>query len=179
MSEEKMIEKAILGDEECIRLLIDQWYPIIRIFCYRCVNNWTEADDLTQEVFLKMVVNFPDYNEKGKFKSWIFKIAANTCKDYYRQKAKNHFFATKENEVSEQEMAENDFAGNVVERESLNSILNSLPYKYRECIILRYYYQFTLEEIGELLHVPKSTVNTRIRRGLLHLHNILGEDYYE
>lgn len=178
MSEEKMIEKAILGDEECIRLLIDQWYPIIRAFCYRCINNYTEADDLTQEVFLKMIVNFPNYNEKGKFKSWLFKIAANTCKDYYRRNARTEVFRCKENEVMVNEAIENDFSGNVVEKELLKKTLSALQYKYRESIILHYYDQFTLEEIGEILHIPKSTVNTRIRRGLAYLRYILGEDSY-
>ena len=178
MSEEKIIEKAILGDEECIRQIIDQWYPIIRTFCYRCINNSTEADDLTQEVFLKMIVNFPKYKEKGKFKSWLFKIAANTCKDYYNQKARNQIFSIGQNEMIENDAIESDFSSNIVEKELLKNTLNSLKYKYRESIILHYYYQFTLEEIGEILHIPKSTVNTRIRRGLDYLHHILGEDLY-
>ena len=178
MTEEKIIERAILGDEECIRMLIDQWYPGIRTFCFQCINNYTEADDLTQEVFLKMIVNFPKYDEKGKFRSWLFKIAANVCKDYYRQKSRKQFFSMESNEVIENEAMESDFASKVVEREVLKNTLDSMQYKYRESIILHFYYQFTLEEIGEILHIPKSTVNTRIRRGLAYLYRILGEDSY-
>jgi RNA polymerase sigma-70 factor (ECF subfamily) len=175
VSEEKIIEKAILGDEECIRIIIDKWYPIIRTFCYRCINNYTEAEDLTQEVFLKVVINFPKYNEKGKFKSWLFKIAANTCKDYYKHKSNEPIFSELENEMQNSELIEEDFSSNFIEKELLKSALCSLKYKYRESIILHYFHHFTLQEIGEILHVPKATVNTRIRRGLSQLNDILKE----
>lgn len=176
MSEEKNIEKAILGDEECIRIIIDKWYPIIRSFCYRCINDYTEAEDLTQDVFLKVVINLPKYNEKGKFKSWIFKIAVNTCKDYYKYKLNNSFFSELKIEMQDNELIEEDFSGNFIEKELLKSALCSLKYKYRESIILHYFHQFTLREIGEILHVPKATVNTRIRRGLSQLNDILKEE---
>lgn len=173
MSDEKIIENAVLGDVECIRLLIDKWYPLIRAFCYRCIKNITEADDLTQEVFLKVIVALPNYNEQGNFKSWLFKIAANTCKDYYKQKKINLI------PNIEDKLFDDDFANHVTERELLQNALNLLPYKHKESIILHYYNQFTLQEIGDILHIPKSTVNTRIRRGLALLQIILKESEHE
>ncbi len=170
MDEEQIIKKAMLGDKSCTQALIHSYYDIIYCYCYRLSGNKTVGADLCQDVFMKMTLKLPSYKNQGKFKSWLFKIAINTCRDEMR---KRHYEDKLDDKLTEQNT-------NIVTQTEnsmlIKKALDLLPIIQREVIILRFYHDFSLEDIARFQHIPVATVKTRLHRGLKKMKTILGED---
>lgn len=82
MSEdEQLIEKIHNGSEEAMETLVRRHYQNVFAFVYRRTGEYHLAYDLTQEIFLKMIKSLHFYHERGKFRSWLIKIAVNKCRD--------------------------------------------------------------------------------------------------
>jgi len=129
--------------------------------------------DLTQEVFVKMVASIETYENRGKFRSWLFTIAANHLRNHWKYESRHE-------EYEFEEESENDIASsweNVTDSAELLNALSRIPTDQRDCIVLKYYYGFNSREIAEMLKVKEPTVKARIRYGLNKLSILLkGEE---
>jgi len=129
--------------------------------------------DLTQEVFVKMVASIETYENRGKFRSWLFTIAANHLRNHWKYESRHE-------EYEFEEESENDITSsleNVTDSAELLNALSRIPTDQRDCIVLKYYYGFTSREIAEMLKVKEPTVKARIRYGLNKLSILLkGEE---
>lgn len=124
------------------------------------------CEDIAQEVFIKAYQSLNGYNPKLKFSSWIYRIAHNLCVDYLRKRnKKNHLSLDIEDEESQaliQKIASDDnIAKNIQSHETnqaVQSIIQSLPDKYRTVIILAFIEGKSYEEISDILQIPIGTV---------------------
>lgn len=140
-----------------------------------------EAEDVTQEVFVKLWKNIKKFNPEKKFKTWLFQIAKNTCIDFLR-KNKNLVSAEA---IDEEHMAmelENLADKNPLPQELLDSehfakkleeILNTLPQPQKLTVTLYLQNDLTFLEIAEILNQPLNTVKSRYRRALLSIRESL------
>ncbi|GIN87465.1 RNA polymerase subunit sigma [Heyndrickxia sporothermodurans] len=134
------------------------------VFSY--VNNKTVAEDLTQDIFVKCYRSIHTYNRKAKFRTWLWRIAINHCKDYLKSwYNKNVVFI--ENTASSI-WTEKDLVEKVVIQKDddihlVNTVMD-LPIKYREVIYLYYFEGLTIKEISLLLDVKGNTVKSRMKR---------------
>jgi RNA polymerase sigma-70 factor, ECF subfamily len=156
------------GKAQLIERLIDDHEQQILKLIYFYVNDWSSAQDICQEVFIKAYNALDDFNQESTYKTWIYRIAINKCKDYKKSAyfRKNtivdrfHRLLNKEEAGSpEDELLRSEHNDTVAQH------IFSLPIKYREAIILYYYEDLSTDEIGELLKVNPSTVRTRLNRG--------------
>ncbi|MCM3618810.1 sigma-70 family RNA polymerase sigma factor [Sutcliffiella horikoshii] len=149
--------------EEMVVWAMDHHGEEIKRLIYTYVRNYAVVDDLSQEVFVKVYKNLHVFRGDSEFKTWIYRIAINSCKDYLRS------FKHKVQQLVQPLLASGEQTEAMVlmseERQELASIVMNLPLKYREAIILHYYRDFSVEEISELLEVNKNTVKTRLKRG--------------
>jgi len=103
ISDKKIIENYLKGDEKYLEILIQKYLKPIYGFVFKYVGNADEAEDITQAVFIKVWKNIKKYDKNKSFKTWIFSIAKNTCIDYLRKK-KAIPLSNFENEKGEEEI---------------------------------------------------------------------------
>ena len=84
--EEQLVRDYLKGDENSLEILIGQYLKPIYSFIYRYVGNASEAEDITQEVFVRVWKNLKKFDQNKKFKTWIFGIAKNASIDWLRKK---------------------------------------------------------------------------------------------
>lgn len=173
-SDEQFITNYLAGDEKSLELLIERYLKPIYSFTYRYVGNSQEAEDITQEVFVRVWKNLKKFDKKKSFKTWIFSIAQNASIDFLRKK-KAIPFSEFENEKGENLLTNtladlNPFNPKL----SLVPVLERMPPKYRMVLFLRYNDRSTFREIAETLQESINTVKTRHRRGIAILRELLG-----
>ncbi len=183
MSENELIADYLDGDEQSLELLIGQYLKPIYSFVSRYVGNSQEAEDITQEVFVRVWRNLKKFDQEKSFKTWIFSIAKNASLDHLKKKRAIPF--------SEFDQAD---GGNLVtdaladpaplplallERADMAKMLNvameKLSPQYRMVLFLRYNDHFNFREIAESLGEPLHTIASRHRRALIKLKEILTE----
>lgn len=138
---------------------------LIRI-SYSYMKNLSDAEDITQEVFIKLLEKRPDFKNKTHEKSWLIRVAINLSKD----KLKSSYF---KNTTS----LEDDFVDTTQEDTDVIQAVLSLPLKYRSIVFLYYYENYSISEISNILNIKESTVGSQLSRGRKLLKSILKEDF--
>ncbi|WP_312097217.1 sigma-70 family RNA polymerase sigma factor [Niallia sp.] len=153
--------------EELLRELIELYAESIKRLAYTYVKNWSAAEDITQEVFIKCYENIEGFRGDSSYKTWLYKITRNKCKDYLKSKWYRSFFPTDfmQERIGNNEFSTEEQALNKLEDIELSQKVLALPTKYREIIILFYYEQLKMKEIEALTHLNVDTIKTRLRRG--------------
>ncbi len=147
--------------------IVVQYEKAVVQFAYTYVKDWSLAEDISQDVFIKIYKNLKRFEQRSELKTWIFSITANHCKDYLRSTKRKtawwndivHVFQKQSIESPESILIQDE------SNKSLGEDLLSLPIKYREILVLFYYEDLNTEEISKLLKVNASTVRTRLERG--------------
>lgn len=173
----ELVEEIIRGSEAAMEVLTRRYYRDIFAFVYRKVGNRDVAYDLTQEIFIKMVQRVAGLKNRQAFKSWLYQIAVNHCRDYWRSSAYQQ--DSKQVEILEQMKSDGSEVPYIFERketrEHVKKALHSLPDMQREAVILKYFHHLKIQEIADMTHANVSTVKSRLKQGLTKLAVILRE----
>jgi len=173
MSDEALlIEKAQNGDVSAFEKLVSLYAKKIYNYCYRMMDSREDAEDLAQEVFIKVYQNLKSFKGDSKFSTWIYRIAYNTCVDRYRKGRKLDIVSLnydKNEDHVEIELVSNDPLPEeeVIKRERYRKLLTciaGLKPEYKTVIILRDIKNYSYAEIAEILQVPLGTVKSHISR---------------
>jgi RNA polymerase sigma-70 factor (ECF subfamily) len=166
-SDEELIKKYLKGDEKSLEVLIKRYLKPIYSFAFNFVLNQQDAEDLTQEIFLKMWRNLKKFKKEKNFKSWLFTIAKNTCFDFLRKKRRNLILNAENLEIVA------DLTPSLLEKmekesllEKLKKEIEKLPFKMKEVIDLHYNFGLNFREISEILGEPMNTVKSRHKRAI-------------
>lgn len=143
-------------DEEKIDALIRENYIYIYRYCFFHVGNKEAAQDITQDVFLKFIKELDHYCEYGKLKNYLYVIAKNSIKDYFRKPKEANLENIKE-EYYDGGLAE------VPERLDIMKALECLEPLDKELIILRYYQELRIRDIALIVNMPKSTIRYKLK----------------
>lgn len=176
-----LVQKATKGDQKAYTELMERYRDAIYFMLLKMVNNASDAEDLTIEAFGKAFKNIDQYAPNYAFSTWLFKIATNNCIDFIRKK--------KANTVSldigddDDEKTSPDIMAPILDPEEslikdqkldlLRSIVSKLKPRYRKLIELRYFKEFSYEEISVELELPIGTVKAQLFRARELLYNIL------
>src|ERR1043166_3343949 len=157
------IHGAQHGDAACFDRLADHFAGRVYGFLYRLTGSRNDAEDLMQEVFVRVIRMIAGYQHDGRFESWIFRIAANLCRDRVRriQRTPKHLALEGSDDGSEegggsfQSLAANDSGpdARMVKTEELDALgvaLAQLPENERTVIMLRHFSQMSFKEIAEI-----------------------------
>lgn len=180
-SDEQLVTDYLAGDEESLEILIKSYLRPICNFIYRYINNGQEAEDITQEVFVKVWRNLKKFDQSKSFKTWIFSIAKNTSIDWLKKKKTIPFSSFKNEEgedlfvktLADPAPLPNEIFERVNIADALNIAINQLSPKYRMVLLLRYNDHFNFREIAETLNEPLNTIKSRHRRALILLKKLL------
>lgn len=162
---EEYIEKLRKKDENAIRIFIKEYKIPLYNYIYRILYNKDDAEDLLQEVFLKFFKNIEHIDFKRNIKAFIFKIARNSCIDFLRKRKNEMPFV---DEIYEKPC---NFYERMKLKGKIERALLNLKKEDREIIILKYFENFKIKEISEIMGIPENTVKIKILRALKKLRN--------
>lgn len=177
----KVIDRAMRGDRKAYTELLNRYRDSVYYVMLRMVNNPSDAEDLTIEAFGKAFHNLAKYAPSHAFSTWLFRIATNNCIDFMRRKSQiPRPFDHDEGEEDEMEAtvpsdtrAPDEL---MIDRETaaaLHSIVKSLKPRYRRLIELRYFEDYSYEEIAAELSLPIGTVKARLFRAKVLILNMV------
>lgn len=179
--DEQLIADHLNGDEYALPMLIERHLTAVYSFVYRLIGNQQDAEDITQEVFIRVWRNAKRYNADYSFRPWLFTIARNAAIDWMRKK-KSAVFSDFENSEGENTILDtladveplpNEITARAMDKKILENALNKIPPMYREVVVLRYESSLTFEEIRQIVDRPLDTVKSQHRRALIMLRKLL------
>jgi RNA polymerase sigma-70 factor (ECF subfamily) len=181
LTDEQLIEIYLKGNKKALELLISRYLKPIYNFVYKYVNNSHDAEDITQETFVKIWKNLKKFDQEKKFKAWIYQVARNTMIDFFRRRKTIPFSrfedANGDNVLIETLADLNPLPLEIFEKKDwaqrLTAAIDQLSPKYRAVVSMRYHEQLTLQEIAKILGEQLNTVKSRYRRALIELRRIL------
>ena len=175
-----LLDRCLAGEDSAWEALLRDYTRKIYNLCYRFTGRVEEAEDVTQEVFLKVFQTLKSYDAaQGSFSTWLNRVARNHLVDHYRRTRKDRVTSSLEDELpaAEQKSSPHMEPTGQVEsrerRETLQLALDRLSPDLREAVILRDLHDLDYEEIALVLKVPQGTVKSRINRGRLELGRVL------
>ena len=176
-----LVEQAKNGSEKAFAGLMNRYRDSIYFMLLKMVSNPSDAEDLTIEAFGKAFRNLDSYAPKFAFSTWLFMIATNNCVDFIRKKKASPSLLDQNQDGMDNLTAniQSDLPDpeesliNIQKIAALKEIVNQLKPRYRKLIKLRYYKEFSYEEIASELDIPIGTVKAQLYRAKILLYNIL------
>jgi RNA polymerase sigma-70 factor (ECF subfamily) len=171
---DRLIEQCLSGDqiawEEIVRL---NWRKVFNV-AYKFVGKHDEAEDLTQDIFLKIFKALHTFDRRANFQTWIISISRNLCIDHYRSVRKERQTIAREVDTGDLQPVSKDrgpywAAEHEDLRLQLRQALQELPITLRTAVVLRDLQELSYQEIADKLELPEGTVKSRINRGRLEL----------
>jgi RNA polymerase sigma-70 factor (ECF subfamily) len=172
--EARLSRSALKGDQQAFAELVGLYQDKLYHMAYRMLYNRQEAEDVVQETFLRVYKNLDRYDETMKFSTWIYRIATNLCIDRIRKRKPSYSLDAESNDhegldgysmiPSDNRTPESETLLSETQR-TIHQAIETLPAKYKSVMVLRYLQDLSLQEIGEVLDMPVTTVKTRVHRG--------------
>ena len=169
-----LIEQCLAGDQAAWDAIVRQHWRKVFNVAYKFVGKHDEAEDLTQDIFLKIFKALRTFDRRANFQTWIISISRNLCIDHYRSVRKERQTIAREVDSSDlqpvsRERGPHAAAEHQDLRELLRASLAKLPPTLRTAVILRDLQELSYQEIADRLGLPEGTVKSRINRGRLEL----------
>jgi RNA polymerase sigma factor (sigma-70 family) len=174
LTPDSLIEQCLAGDQVAWETIVKQnWRKVFNV-AYKFVGKHEEAEDLTQDIFLKIFKALATFDRRANFQTWIVSISRNLCIDHYRSVRKERQTIAREVDTSDLQPASSDrtpyaAAEHQDLRETLRQALHVLPPTLRTAVVLRDLQELSYQEIADRLELPEGTVKSRINRGRLEL----------
>jgi RNA polymerase sigma-70 factor (ECF subfamily) len=174
LTPDSLIEQCLTGDQAAWELIVRQnWRKVFNV-AYKFVGRHDEAEDLTQDIFLKIFKALGTFDRRANFQTWIISISRNLCIDHYRSVRKERQTIARDIDAGELQPASSDrgpyaAAEHQDLRALLRQALQTLPLTLRTAVILRDLQELSYQEIADRLGLPEGTVKSRINRGRIEL----------
>lgn len=183
-SEKSLLERAKAGEITAFEQLIESYQRKIFNIALRMLGNHDDANDLAQEVLIRIYKSIKSFKEQSSFSTWIYRITTNVCLDEIRKRKNKKTISLDEEiklddgDIKRQIESDEPSPEDMAEKHELKRIVNDaiamLSDEHRVAIILRDMQGLSYEEIAEALKLPEGTVKSRINRARQSLKYILG-----
>jgi RNA polymerase sigma-70 factor, ECF subfamily len=167
---ETLIQRCLEGDQLAWEAIVRQYWRKVFNVAYKFVGKHDEAEDLTQEIFLKIFKSLDTFDRRANFQTWLISVSRNLCIDHYRS-------VRKERETIDRDVDAADLSPASDHQEQMTALeqrdrvvllrraLASLPHTLRTAVLMRDIQELSYQEIAERLRLPEGTVKSRINRG--------------
>jgi RNA polymerase sigma-70 factor (ECF subfamily) len=169
-----LVNQAKDGNRSALARLVDQFHSdVFRMVCYR-VRSRSDAEDISQDVFLKAFQKISTVKDAARFRGWLFSIALNRIRDFQRKKRFRSLFKVEEENIDSQppvetESDEPEALEHVLKEDfwrQIRAMLDKLSKMEREVFLLRFFDQLNLNEIAGVMKKNESTIKTHLYRAL-------------
>jgi RNA polymerase sigma-70 factor (ECF subfamily) len=173
-SPEALIERCLAGDQVAWEAIVRQYWRKVFNVAYKFVGKHDQAEDLTQDIFLKIFKSLDTFDRRANFQTWLISVSRNLCIDHYRSVRKERETIDRDVDAATLSPASSEVSPLVaVERSDLRSLLRQalemLQPTLRTAVVLRDIQEHSYQEIATELGLPEGTVKSRINRGRLEL----------
>ena len=183
---ETLIQRCLQGDQAAWDLIVRQYWRKVFNVAYKFVGKHDEAEDLTQDIFLKIFKSLDTFDRRANFQTWLISVSRNLCIDHYRSVRKERETIDRDVDANELAPASHD-GGPMAALEQrdrvmlLRQALSALPATLRTAVLMRDIQELSYQEIADKLRLPEGTVKSRINRGRTELarqiRKLRGDDY--
>ncbi|GIV31141.1 MAG: RNA polymerase subunit sigma-24 [Saprospiraceae bacterium] len=180
LDDQQLITRYLEGDEKAFQALLKRYEQRIYTQIYLFVRDDALAQDIFQEVFIKIIrtLRSGKYNHEGKFGQWAQRIAYNLCVDYFRRGKRRPTVYSRENfDIFDVLSSKEPDAEHLIMRsqthEKIRHLVDALPPEQREVVILRHYADMTFKEIAGLTRVSINTALGRMRYALINIRKMI------
>ena len=167
---ETLIQRCLKGDQLAWEAIVRQYRRKVFNVAYKFVGRHDEAEDLTQDIFLKIFKSLNTFDSRANFQTWLISVSRNLCIDHYRSVRKERETINRDVDASElMPIAKGQSQIAMLEQrdrvELLREAMSSLPHTLRTAVLMRDIQELSYHEIAEELKLPEGTVKSRINRG--------------
>lgn len=184
LGDQELVKGFIGGNDKCFQVLLERHKSRIFTTIYLIVKDRAIAEDLFQEVMIKVVnmIRGGSYNEEGKFLPWVIRIARNLSIDHFRKVQRTP--VQRENEIYDVfagalKKSDENVEQRIIRQENaryIRDLIQELPEKQREVLVMRHYSDLSFKEIAELTNVSINTALGRMRYALINLRKMMGHE---
>lgn len=165
MEPEELKKLVKNNDNTSRRILFEAYYKKTYAVAYNILRSHENAEDITQDAFIKAFQNIHQLQDGAKFGAWLAVIASNLARNYLKRDKKIYY-------TDEEVVVEDGSAVNSTEESALRNLevdrvrkaIRDLPSEYYQVIVLQYYYELKVEEIADMLKLRTGTVKSRLHR---------------
>ncbi|WP_054956911.1 RNA polymerase sigma factor [Paenibacillus dakarensis] len=181
ISDQELSERMAAGDQDAFEMLITRYHGPLLHYISNQLQDRQKAQDIVQETFIRLIRHFREHGALEHVRSWLYRVALNQCKDYWKSSA------YRSEGLAGEEMPERSDpsagAEELLERQETSTeiaaSLERLPVVQKQVVSLRFFHDMKLQEISELLDIPLSTVKTHLYNALRKLKKVMTlEDSY-
>ena len=171
---DEIIERCLKGDQVAWAVIMDRHRRKVFNLAYKFVGRHDEAEDLTQDIFVKIFKALHTFDRRANFQTWLISISRNLCIDHYRSVRKERATMARDVDASELTPASRE-RGPLAQleqsdlKEIIRRAMSELPDALRVAVTLRDLQEYSYQEIADQLHLPEGTVKSRINRGRIEL----------
>ena len=167
---DELIERCLAGDQHAWEQIVRMHWRKVFNVAYKFVGKHDEAEDLTQDIFLKIFKSLSSFDRRANFQTWLISVSRNLCIDHYRS-------VRKERETIDRDVDPGDLMpvsaevspyAQLEHRDRVSMLreaMTALPDTLRTAVLLRDIQELTYQEIADRLELPEGTVKSRINRG--------------
>ncbi|WP_457575025.1 RNA polymerase sigma factor [Desulfolithobacter sp.] len=177
-----IVQDVLDGNRERYRLLVTRYQRQIYNLMYRYCRNEEDAADLTQEAFVRAFTRLHQYRTGQRFFSWLYSLAVNLARDWYRKSRKRQALQS-ELITNSPELGTGSLQEEKMEQDQeilqVMQALDLLPDKTREIVILRYRHELSIKEVAKVFGLGESAVKMRLSRAIQQLRNIMRKNGWD
>jgi RNA polymerase sigma-70 factor (ECF subfamily) len=167
---ETLIQRCLGGDQLAWELIVRQYWRKVFNIAYKFVGKHDAAEDLAQDVFLKIFKSLSTFDRRANFQTWLISVSRNLCIDHYRSVRKERETIDRDVDPNELSPTSRELSpmAHLEQRDRvvlLRQALGELPETLRMAVLMRDIQEMTYQEIADKLHLPEGTVKSRINRG--------------
>ena len=173
--ERRLIDRSAAGDQEAFRQLVIRHHRLVINVAFRALGELSLAEDVAQEVFLKVYKALPGYRHEKPFKHWLHRVAANAVTDALRRRRPIVSLDGMEQPPASSEADPMEVATRHDLQKAVRQAIASLPSHYRDTIALQAFGELSYDEIAKTLDIPLGTVMSRLNGAKRLLRERLGD----
>src|SRR5215218_2457607 len=167
---DELIERCLRGDQLAWEMIVRQHWRKVFNVAYKFVGKHDEAEDLAQDIFLKIFKSLHTFDRRANFQTWLISVSRNLCIDHYRSVRKERETIDRDVDANElMPLSREPSPMAALEHRDRVSLLRlalaELPPTLREAVVKRDIQELSYQEIADQLNLPEGTVKSRINRG--------------
>lgn len=179
-ADRRLVARFLSGDQAAFDEIVSAHQRRIAHLVYRLLGWPTDVDDVVQDVFVSVLSNLDRFRGDSRFSTWITSIAVNTTRSHQRRRLFRRRHKRRLVDRCRQTSNNNHHESvSTEDHEKVRKAVRTLPVKFREPIVLRYFQEMSVTEIADMLGVSSGAVEVRLSRARRRLREVLGNSYGE
>jgi len=178
VNDDELMVRVAQGDDEAFKCLVQSWEQAVYAFLARMVGSREDAEDLTQETFLRVHAQSRRYRPEGRYKSWLFRIAGNLARSHLRRRRLLRWlrFDPGLHERADTEPLVDEVIATRSRHAAVHRALAQLPDRQRQAVILSRFENMSYAEVAVAMNTTESAVDALLQRAVANLRRVMAPE---